>query len=49
MTPEEKIQELAHILAEVASMLECVLPHHYRSYLKSLQERAEELAKEDAE
>ena len=49
MTPEEKIQELAHILAEVASMLECVLPHNYRAYLSSLQERAEELAQEDPE
>lgn len=46
MTPEEKVQELAHILAEVISMVVCVLPHNYKSYLHSLQERAEEIAKE---
>ena len=46
MTSEEKIQELAHIVAEMASMMKCVVPHNYRSYLGHLQERAEELAQE---
>lgn len=42
MTTEEKIQELAHILAEVISLLD--LPHRFQSYLNHLQERAEALA-----
>lgn len=47
MTSEEKIQELAHILAEVIGMVDCVLPHNYKSYLHHLQERAEEIAQEE--
>ena len=43
MTLEEKIQELAHILAEVIGMVDCVLPHNYKAYLHNLQERAEEI------
>lgn len=47
MTTEEKIQELAHILAEVISMVDCALPHNYKAYLHSLQERAEELSQSE--
>ena len=46
MTPDEKIQELAHIVAELIDTVKYLAPHNCKAYLNSLQERAEELAEE---
>lgn len=49
MTTDEKIQELAEIVGFCIDALFAVVPHRYHTHLEYLQERAEALAKEDAE
>lgn len=47
MTPEEKIRELAEIVSFCIDSLLSVVPHNHKQHLQYLQERADELAKEN--
>ena len=49
MTDAEKIRELAEIVGFCIDSLFAVVPHHYKTHLEYLKERAEALAEEDAE
>lgn len=49
MTTDEKIRELAEIICFCVDALFSVVPHHYKTHLEYLKERAEALAEEDDE
>lgn len=49
MTTDEKIKELAEIIAEALDSLISVVPHNHVQYLEFLQQKAEKLAQKEAE